>query len=177
MSVPFVYTPEDLRNIRDNMWYDQHYRKLSVQTVKTIRNLGINTKKRGSKAGRNKIIDHQRTVNLSNLIRINSDELLKIGSDQKTIKLSTINVQSVKNKDMNLYEYIWDIKIDLCLMTETWLTDSDTDKGWKSCSVLNNSNHRMDASNRIGQQGGGLALVYSSLLNVTKVDEENKRSF
>ena len=48
-----VYTPEDLSNIRDNVWYDQHYRKLSGQTVKTIRNLGINKKKkRGSKAGR-----------------------------------------------------------------------------------------------------------------------------
>ena len=78
---------------------------------------------------------------------------------------------------MILYEYIWDNKIDLCLMTETWLTDSDTDKGWKSCSLLNNSNLRMDASHRIGQQGGGLALVYSSSLNVTKGDEENKRSF
>ena len=59
-------------------------------------------------------------------------------------------------------------------MTETWLTDSDTDKGWKSCTLLNNSSLRMDTSNRIGQQGGGLALVYSSMLNVTKVDEENK---
>ena len=55
-------------------------------------------KKRGSEAGRSKIKDHQRTVNLSNLIRINSDELQRIGSDQKTIKLSTINVQSVKTK-------------------------------------------------------------------------------
>ena len=59
-------------------------------------------------------------------------------------------------------------------MTEIWLTDSDTDKGWKSCTVLNNSNLRMNASNRIGQQGGGLALVYSSSLNVTKVDEEKQ---
>ena len=79
---------------------------------------------------------------------------------------------------MILYEYIWNNnKIGLCLMTETWLTDSDTDKDWKSCSVLNNSNLRMDASNRIGQQVGSLALVYSSLLNVTKEDEENKWSF
>ena len=106
-----VYTPEDLRNIRDNVWYDQHYRKLSGQTVKTVRNLRINKKKkRGSKAGRSKMIDHQRTVNLCNLIRINSDKLSRNGADQKTIKLSTINVQSVKNKDMILFEYIWDNK-------------------------------------------------------------------
>ena len=160
------------------MRYDQHYRKLSGETVKIVRNLRINKKKkRGSKAGRSKMIDEQRTVNLSNLIRINSDELPRNGANQKTIKLNTINVQSVKNKDIILYEYIWGNKINLCLMTKTWLTDSGTDKGWKSCTVLNNSNVRMDTSNRIGQQGGGLALVYSSSLNVTKVDEENKRSF
>ena len=173
-----VYTSEDFRNIRDNVWYDQHYRKLSGQKAKIIRNLRINKKKkRGSKAGRSKRIDQQRTVNLSNLIRINSEELPRNVANQKTIKINTINVQSVKNKDMILYEYIWDNKIDLCLMTETWLTDSDTDKGWKSCTVLNNSNLRKDTSNRIGQQQGGLALVYSTSVNVTKVDEEIKRSF
>ena len=95
---------------------------------------------------------------------VNFQEMEQI---QKNIKLNTINVQSVKNKDMILYEYIWGNKIDLCLMTETWVTDSDTYKGWKSCTILNNSNLRMDTSNRIGQQVGDLALVYSSLLNVT----------
>ena len=35
----------------------------------------------------------------------------------------------------------------------------------------------MDTSHRIGQQGGGLALVSSNMLNATKVDEDNKRTF
>ena len=88
-----VYTSGDLRNIRDNVCYDQQYRKLSGQTVKIVRNLRIKKKKkRRSKAGRSKIIDQHRTVNLSNLIRINSDELPRNGANQKTIKLSTINM-------------------------------------------------------------------------------------
>ena len=86
-------------------------------------------------------------------------------------------MQSVKNKDMILHQYICDNKIDLCILTETWLTDSDIDKVWISCTSLNNGNLRMDTSHRIGQQGGGLALVSSNMLNVTKVDEENKRTF
>ena len=86
-------------------------------------------------------------------------------------------MQSVKNKDMILHQYICDNKIDLCILTETWLTDSDTDKVWISCTSLNNWSLRIDTSHRIGQQGGGLALVYSNMLNVTKVDEANKRSF
>ena len=82
-----VYTSEGLRNIRDNVWYDQHYRKLSGQTVKIIRNLRINKKKkRGSKVGKSKRIDQQGTVNLCNLIRINSEELPRNGANQKTIK-------------------------------------------------------------------------------------------
>ena len=74
-----VYTSDDLKNIRDNVCHDQYYRKLSSQAVKTIRNLRINNKKknkRGSKIGSiSKNINQQRSVNLSNLIRINTDEL------------------------------------------------------------------------------------------------------
>ena len=83
---PIVYTWEDLRNIGGNMCYDRCYRKLSGQTVKIVRNLRINKKKKkGSKAGSSKIIDQHRPVNLSNLIRINSDELSGNGANQKTI--------------------------------------------------------------------------------------------
>ena len=176
-----VYTSEDLKNIRDDMYHDHYYRKLSSQTVKTIRNLRINNKKknrRGSKVGSiSKNINQQRSANLSNLIRINSDELPRNRANQKTIKLSTINVQSVENKDMILHQYLCDNKIDLCLLTETSLTDSDIDKLWISCTSLNNGSHRMDTSHMIGQQGGGLALISSNILIVTKIDEENKDYF
>ena len=176
-----VYTSEVLRNIRDNVCHDQYYRKLLGQTVKTIRNLGINNKKkkkRGPKVGSiSKNIDQHRLANLSNLIRINTDELLRDQANQRTIKLSTINVQSVKNKDMILHQYICKNKIDLCILTETWLADSDIDKVWISCTSLNNGNLRMDTSHRSGQQGGGLVLVSNNMLNVTNVDEQNKRTF
>ena len=86
MNRSIVYTSEDLRNIRDNVCYDQQYRKLSGQTIKIIRNIKIHKKKkRGSKAGRSKTIDHHKTVNMNNLIRINSDELPRGRVNQKTI--------------------------------------------------------------------------------------------
>ena len=46
-----------------------------------------------------------------------------------------------------------------------------------SSTSLNNGSLRMDTLHRISQQGEGLALVSSNMLNVMKVDEENKRSF
>ena len=85
-------------------------------------------------------------------------------------------MQSVKNKDLILHHYICYNKIDLCILTKIWEKDSDTDKIWISCTSLNNRSLRIDISNRIGQQGGGLGLVYGNLLNVTKIDEANKRT-
>ena len=85
--------------------------------------------------------------------------------------------KSVKDKDLILHQYICDNTIDLCILTETWLTGSDTDKIWISCTSFNNRSLRMDTSNRIGQQGEGLALVYGNMLNVTKFDEANNRTF
>ena len=58
----------------------------------------------------------------------------------KTRKHSTINVQSVTNKDLILHQYICYNKIYLCILTETWLTESDTDKIWISCTSPNNNN-------------------------------------
>ena len=127
-----VYTSENLKDIRDNVYYDQHYRKLSGLTVKIIRSLRINNKKkkkRGSKVGRKgKNMDQHRSANLNDLIKIDINKLPRNQANQKTFKLSTINVQSVKNKELILHQYICDNKIDLCIFTETWLTDSDTDK-------------------------------------------------
>ena len=83
-----VYTSEDLKNIRDNVYHNQYYRKLSSHTVKTIRNHRINNKKinkRGSKVGSiSKNINQQRSANLSILIRINTDELPRNQVNQKT---------------------------------------------------------------------------------------------
>ena len=132
------------------MYHDQWDRILSDHTCKSIRSLRINKKrKRGSKCGlKTKNIELFRSVNLSNLIKIDINNLPHNQADQKTIKLSTINVQSVKNKDLILHQDICENKTDLCILTETWLTDSDTDKVWTSYTSLNNKNLRMDTSTR-----------------------------
>ena len=88
---------------------------------------------KGSKVGlKIKNIDPCRSVNLSNLFKVDINKSSYNQADQKTIKLSTIHVQSVKNKDLILHQYICDNKIDLCILTEIWSTDRDTDKIWIS---------------------------------------------
>ena len=118
-----------------------------------------------------------KSVNLGNLIKINTNKVPHNQSDQKTIKVHIKNVQSIRNKDLTLHHYICDSKMDLCVLTETWLIDSVNEKSWISCTSLNNGNLRIDTSNRIGQQGGSLELVYDNILNVAKTDEANNGPF
>ena len=75
---------------------------------------------------------------------------------------------------MILHQHICDNEIDLCVLTETWLSSKQNDKIWQSCTPLNNDPFRISISNRTGQSGGDLALVYNKEINVTKVSEENK---
>ena len=148
-----VYTSQELKYIRDNVYHDQHY---SISLGKSIRSLRIKKKrKRGSKAGlktKKKKTEPYRAVNLSSLIKVDINNLPCNQADQKTIRLSIIDVQSVKNKDLILHHYICDNKIDLCILTETWLTDIHTDKIWKSCTSLYNESLKMDTSNKLEQQ-------------------------
>ena len=176
---PIAYTSDELKNIRDNVYHDQHYSILSGQTCKSIRSLRINKRrKRGSNVGlKTKDTELCRSVNLRNLIKMDINKMPCNQGVQKTIRLSTINVQFIKNKDLILHPYICDNKINLGMLKEIWLAKCDADKIQKSCTSLNNESLKMDTSNRIGQQEGGLALVYSNMLNVTKIDEANKNTF
>ena len=60
---------------------------------------------------------------------------------------------------------------------KTWLGNKQSDNMWKSCTPLNNDPFRISISNRVGQSGGGLALVYNKEIKVTKVSEENRQTF
>ena len=42
----------------------------------------------------------------------------------KTICISTINMCSIKNKDLLLSEQLDNLNIDLAVLTETWLKDT-----------------------------------------------------
>ena len=110
-----------------------------------------------------------------NLININTST--KSVSNYLEVKIATANVQSIKNKDLILHQHICDNEIDLCVLTETWLSNKQNDNTWKSCTSLNNDPFRISISNRMGQLGGGLALVYNKEIKVTKVSEQNRQTF
>ena len=53
------------------------------------------------------------------------------------LKLSTVNIQSIKSKDDDLLEYLLETKTDLCIVTKTWLNDENEEDGvWVSIHIL-----------------------------------------
>ena len=46
------------------------------------------------------------------------------------IQLVLLNAQSVKNKDIDIKEYLSEKKIDIAVITETWIQETDADNIW-----------------------------------------------
>ena len=90
------------------------------------------------------------------------------GIKQHTEKVNIMltNVQSIKSKELQLYQVIKEENIDLCVATETWLSNKIEDDKWVKCTVLNNDNLKLANVNRISREGGGIALVYCNNLKV-----------
>ena len=86
-----------------------------------------------------------------------------------------VNIQSLKSKGNDLITYLSDTKLDLYILTETWLTEEDD--SWVSCSDLNITNFRIRTSNWINRRGGGLALVHNTAVPTMKLDEGQLQSF
>ena len=64
---------------------------------------------------------------------------------------------------------MYDEKIDVCVLTEIWLTEQD--KHWIGTSNLNNENLSMDISYQLYGRGGGLGLVTKTSLAIQKLGE------
>ena len=101
------------------------------------------------------------------------------GIKQHTEKVNIMltNVQSIKSKEQQLYRVIKEENIDLCVVTEMWLSNKIEDDTWVKCTVLDNDNLKLANANRIGRKGGGIALVYCNNLKVRHLEDANRMSF
>ena len=63
-------------------------------------------------------IIHQTGSNKNNLIRINTEQQ-EVISNYHSLCICLANIQSVKNKQLILHQYLVENKIDLCILTET----------------------------------------------------------
>ena len=93
------------------------------------------------------------------------------------IQLALLNAQSIKNKDIDIKEYLLEKKVDIAVITETWIQEMDVDNIWVEGCELNNDNFRVSTSNRTSRKGGGLLLVYKQDRILREESEGNLNTF
>ena len=112
-----------------------------------------------------------------NLIYVDKTSATGIKQHTEKVNIMLTNVQSIKSKELQLNKVIKEENIDLCVVTEMWLSNKIEDDTWVKCTVLNNDNLNLANVNRIGRKGGGIALVYCNHLKVRHLEDANWMSF
>ena len=67
--------------------------------------------------------------------------------------------------------------MDLLIITETWLTDKETDKQWIENTPLNRLPYQLHIHNRVNGRGGGVALITKSCFDVKQIQCGSYPSF
>ena len=91
------------------------------------------------------------------------------------VGLTTINIQSLKLKELTLTEHLGSNDADMCVVTETWLNDDD--QVWLQSSKFNKNGWKCYNINRQGRQGGGLTLIYHDRYHTKCHEQGATRSF
>ena len=169
-----TYTGQQLREIRNNIKDTKPYLQLNPGTIRKVRACRINRRKVTS-------TDHQprgvhvqtRGVNIQNLITIRTEDT---GGEEimPHLKIATLNARSVKNKDQFLLQELIDNNIDIGLITETWLKDTQEDEAWINQSALQQNSYNTWLHNRPNdQRGGGLALIHKKHIPIKELKKGN----
>ena len=90
------------------------------------------------------------------------------------LKIATLNARSVKNKDQLLFQELTDNNIDIGLITETWLKDTQEDEAWVNQSALQQNSYNTWLHNRPSDHcGGGLALIHKNHIPIKELRKGN----
>ena len=90
------------------------------------------------------------------------------------LKIATLNGRSVKNKDQFLFQELTDNNIDIGLITETWLKDTQEDEAWVNQLALQQISYNTWLHNRSNDQGGGgLALIHKKHIPIKELRKGN----
>ena len=112
-----------------------------------------------------------------NLIYVDKTGTTGIKQHTERVNIILTNVQSIKSKELQLHKVIKEENIDLCVVTETWLSNKIEDETWVKCTVLNNDNLKLANVNQIGRKEGGIALIYCNNFKVRHLEDANWMSF
>ena len=97
--------------------------------------------------------------NMINLLYVKTTDnnIEEVGNN---MRIATLNARSVKNKDHLIAQQLHATDVDIPVITETWLEDTDTEKAWLNQSELKQSNYTILLQKSPGpKKGGGIALM------------------
>ena len=141
---------------------------LPPSTIHRIRRLKIQRrKKRGTRAG--VVKDAELSMSLIP-VATHAFHDIKISGN---LRIATVNARSLKPKQHFLLDLLIEYKIDILIVTETWINNSDNDKTWSECSVLNTGNgfklnHGVIRSHK---RGGGISIIHRNWLVVNCLEK------
>ena len=101
-------------------------------------------------------------VNVDNITVVRT--VPKITEAENTLKVCYLNARSVNNKSQQIAEHITDEQIDLCAVTETWLT---SESNRVTLGNLTPEGYTLMHVPRKDKKGGGVAIICRSSLKVT----------
>ena len=164
---------------------DHSHFTLAPNTIATVRQLRLNESrcgKEGVSLKDNAIvfyiyipITQQTGINFHNIMAIRRCSMI----NRKSFHLSGLmaNCQSIRNKDLIVYEHLVANNLEFAIITETCLTDNLDDTVWCVTSLLQNCRFKLLTLNHKGRRGCGLAIVYKDGLEVDLSQEDELPSF
>ena len=130
-------------------------------TIRRIRELRIQKRiQQWKRTNKNR----QHGLNVRNLRQIQTHN--PINEQLKYERIATVNIRSIKHKEDLLRNAINDHKIDITIVTETWLQDTDEDTIWVDESQFNKDGLQIDTCNQQNKKGGGIAIITSSSFKI-----------
>ena len=152
-----VYTPNQLISIGKHYKNGNKPRILPFGAIRPIRDLCLN--KRNKRKYRRNLHRHlfkQTGINHKNLkevnYKVNYDDR-DWGDCTKYLGIGTVNTRSIKNKQEIVLEATNRYNLDLLVVTETWLKNTDEDQISVQSLEINRNNLTIQTQNRSKQMG------------------------
>ena len=170
-----TYDPSVLKTICRNTKHDQQYKILPFGAITRIRDLKINNRL-SRKNAQPRIRHTPAGINYRNLIQVELNKNNGIIHDTQ-LRIGTINIRSIKKNDQVLLREIIHSNLDIIIVTEFWLKDTEVDRNWVQGCDFNRSPFQCHHADRRGKTGGGLMLICKSTMDVKEIQSQNTRSF
>ena len=76
------------------------------------------------------------------------------------VQVGTVEACLLKNKDQIMFQELIRNNLDILIITETWLNDSDEDRVWSKFADFNEEPYKLFTLNRKTGKEGGLAMAF-----------------